>query len=262
MGMRARFLREVAAAGLPAGPGPTAPVQEADLAPLPEPARRYLRFMGVPGRPRDWSFRVSFAGRFRFGAAQPWRKVETWQYNSSLDVARIFHMRMRFGPVPLLGRDTYLRGRGRMVGKVLDLFTVVDGSGPEYDVGELVTWLNDAILFAPSMLLGPATAWSRVDEGSFDVALTDRDRTVRARVLVDGRGAVRDFSTTDRFYSEPGRPPFRARWSTPIEGWQALDGRPVFSGGQAVWHLQQGDLPYADFRLVPGTLAFDVPPGE
>jgi hypothetical protein len=167
--MRAKFLREVAAAGLPAGPGPSAPVTEADLAGLPEPARRYLRFMAVVGRPRVWSLRASFAGRFRFGPEQPWRKVETWQYNSSLDLARIFHMRMLFGPVPVLGRDTYLRGRGRMLGRALDLVTVVDGSGPEFDIGELVTWLNDAVLLAPSMLSGHATAWSPVDEGSFDV---------------------------------------------------------------------------------------------
>ncbi len=218
--------------------------------------------MAVVGRPRVWSLRASFAGRFRFGPEQPWRKVETWQYNSSLDLARIFHMRMLFGPVPVLGRDTYLHGRGRMLGRALDLVTVVDGSGPEFDIGELVTWLNDAVLLAPSMLLGTATDWSPVDEGSFDVALTDRDRTVRARVFVDGRGAVRDFSTTDRFYAEAGRPPLRARWTTPVEGWEVVDGRPLPTGGRAVWHLPQGDVAYADFRLVPGTMAFDVRPGE
>jgi hypothetical protein len=38
---------------------------DADLAPLPEPAQRYLRFMNVAGRPRDWSFRLTFAGCFR-----------------------------------------------------------------------------------------------------------------------------------------------------------------------------------------------------
>lgn len=33
-------------------------------------------------------------------------------------------------------------GHGRMLGKVLDLLTVIDGSGSEFDTGELVTQLQ------------------------------------------------------------------------------------------------------------------------
>ncbi len=65
MNMLRRFLREVAAAGLPAGPGPADVVGDDQIIFLPEPAQRYLRFMGVVGRHRDWSFRLGFRGRFR-----------------------------------------------------------------------------------------------------------------------------------------------------------------------------------------------------
>ncbi len=82
--MRAKFMREVAGAGLPPGPGPDAPVSDADLAGLPDPAPRYLRFMGVVGRPRVWSFRLGLTGRFRKGPKEGWMKCEAWQYNGSL----------------------------------------------------------------------------------------------------------------------------------------------------------------------------------
>ncbi len=37
--------------------------------------------------------------------------AEVWQYNSAVEVARVFHMRIDFaGVVPMVGRDTYLRG--------------------------------------------------------------------------------------------------------------------------------------------------------
>lgn len=52
-----------------------------------------------------------------------------------------------------MGSDTYLRGRGPDAGKLLNVLTVADGQGPEYDVVELATWLNDAILVAHSLLL-------------------------------------------------------------------------------------------------------------
>ena len=190
MTMRNRFLREVAATGLPAGTGTEDPVTEAQLAALPEPVQRYLWFMGVVGRPRDWSFRLGFSGRFRRKPGEAWMKCEAWQYNSRLAVARIFHIRARFGGLfPVVARDTYVQGRGRMLIKLLDLYTIEDGVGEEFDIGEMVTYLDDAVLIAPSMLLVPEVAWAPVDTTSFDVALTGHGRTVTARVLIDERGA-------------------------------------------------------------------------
>lgn len=62
--------------------------------------------------------------------------------------------------------------------KSLDLFPLADGTGEEYDIGELVTYLNDAVMLAPSMLLTSAVAFAPVDAGSFDVSLSDHGRTV------------------------------------------------------------------------------------
>ena len=44
---------------------------------------------------------------------------------------------------------------------------------------------------APSMLLGPDTTWSEVDDGALDVTLTDAGHTVTGRVFIDERGAPR-----------------------------------------------------------------------
>jgi Family of unknown function (DUF6544) len=139
-----RFAGIVEAAGLPSGPDDGAPVTEADLSGLPAVAQRYLRFMGVVDRPRDWSFLAGLAGRFR-PRRLGWMPADAWQYNPSFGVARIFVMRLRFaGVVPLVGSDTYLDGHGRMLGKLLDRIVVADGQGSEFDVGELTTYLNDA----------------------------------------------------------------------------------------------------------------------
>ena len=183
-----RLAEQVTAVGLATGPGDERPVTEEDLAGLPETVQRYLRFMGVVGRHRVWSFRAGLVGKFRLRPRLGWMPAQAWQYNSSLEVARIFVMRLRFAHVlPMIGRDTYLHGRGHMLGKLLDRIVVVDGSGAEFDTGELTTYLNDAILLAPSMLLGPATSWRAIDDGSFEVSLTDDGRTVTGRVFLDER---------------------------------------------------------------------------
>lgn len=259
--MRAQFIREVHGAGLPAPPKGQGIVSEGEVAPLPDVVRRYLRFMGVVGRPRTWSFRMRSVGHFRLSPTQKWMPCEAWQYDAALGVARIFHMRLRYaGFLPMLVRDTYLRGSGRMSGRIFDTFRVVDESNPKLHIGELVTWLNDAILFAPAMLLGPMTSFRAVDDAAFDVTLHDRGQSVSARVFVDESGRVTDFSTTDRFGNDPASPKemVQARWSTPVFGWTKIDGRAVPSGGTAIWHFPSGDFAYADFRFVE--IDFDVAP--
>lgn len=94
-------------------------------------------------------------------------------------------------------------GRGQLRGKLLNLMPVMSGSGPEYDVGQLVTYVNNASMVAPSMLLTSGVTWKGVDDNSFDLTLVDRGNTVTARVFVDDDGHLVDFSTTDPYFTSP-----------------------------------------------------------
>jgi len=260
---RDAFARAVAAADFPKGRGDELVVTEWDLMLLPVPAQRYLQFMGVVGRCRDWSFRAHMTGSFRTSPAQAWSEMEAWQYDNRLEIGRLFYLNVRlFGFLPVVGRDTYLRGEGRMLIRPLDLFAVDDVKGDEVEISELVTYLNDAILLAPSFLLGSETTWSAAGPDAFNVALTYAGHTVTAQVSLDERGAPRDFSTTDRFVRDPIDPKHelvRARWTTPIDGWQMVDGRPIPTSGRAVWHLPHGDFTYVAMRFDRNEIAFNVP---
>lgn len=256
------FEREVAALGLPAAPSNTAPVTEADIASLPAPAQRYLRFMGAVGRPRDWSIRARLHGRFRPSVDAAWQELDALQYSSGAPrITRLFYMRLRFWGLMVQGRDTYVNGRGRLLVRLLDWFTVQDGTGEPFDIGELVTWLNDGIMLAPGMLLTPEVTWGAVNDTAFDVRVTDAGRTVTARVFVDSRGAPSDFRTTDRFYAPAGgAAPVRTMWSTPMRGWRLLEGRMLPTSGEAVWIRPEGNLPYGEFEIRAGDVRFNEPP--
>ena len=263
MSMYSKFSKEIAAAGLPVPSDPADTIDGSRIASLPGPVQRYLRFMGIVGRKQDWSFRLAFRGRFRTAPQKPWMACQTWQYNNRLAVARIFHIRARFaGLATVLARDTYVNGTGRMRVRLLDLITIGDGTGAEYDASELVTYLNDAVFICPAMLLVPEVRFTAVDDGSFDVALIDHGRTVRARVFVGPDGAPSNFSTQDRFCADPDNPKqvLSAPWTTPVTGWQTIGGRSLPTRGEAIWHLESGPFTYADFSLVPESLIFNVPP--
>lgn len=258
--LRADARAAAEAAGLYAVDAPTAPVTDQDLAALPEPARRWLRWAGVVGRPQDIRFEARLRGRFRRGPGQPWMPMDAWQDNALHPIGRVFLMRLDVAHVvPMVGRDTYLNGRGRMVGTLFGLVTVADGAGEPFDIGELTAWLNDAVVLAPSMLLDDRVAWSPVDDGSFTVAVTDHGRTVSAIVFVDDEGAVTDFTTTDRF-ADLADGPVRAEWRTPIDGWTERAGRRLPTRCQAVWHLPDGTtLPYVDGTFDPDSVTRNPP---
>jgi hypothetical protein len=254
-----RLAEDADVAGLPAAPEVLGPVQDADLNVLPEAAQRYLRRAGAVGRQPDWSFVLHSRGWFRLRRGWPAMSCEAWQYNSAPAVARVFWMRINAGPVTMVGRDSYLRGTGVMHGRLANLVTVADGSGPQYDVSELVTFLNDAVLFAPSMLLRLPVSWAPADENAFDITLTDRDHQVTARVYLDGQDLPRDFSTDDR-YSDTPQGPVRARWHTPVGGWHETEDGWLPSRGSAVWDLPDGPLTYLEFTFGPGDIRYNVAP--
>ncbi|HEX9357398.1 MAG TPA: DUF6544 family protein, partial [Streptosporangiaceae bacterium] len=185
--LRHKLARDSGVLGLPGSPAPAEPVNNRQLSGLPDAAQRYLRFMGVTGRPPDWSFLAHCTGRFRLRPGWPWLPCEAWQYNSSLEVARVFHLRIG-GPVPMSARDAYTGGEGSVHGTMLGLLHLVNGTGPEYDVSELVTYLNDAIFCAPGMLLALPVTWTAAGGDCFDVTLRDAGHRVTARVFLDERG--------------------------------------------------------------------------
>lgn len=246
---------------------PTAPrgvVREEELRDLPDVVRRYFDFMGVVGRPRVTALRIGWRGEFRLGPDRPFRACEAWQIDRRDPIARFFYMRTTVAPgLVTFVRDTYVEGRARMLAKLFDGVPIVDERGPALDTSELVTYLNDAVMLAPSMLVGGLVRFAPAGEDAFDVTLVDRGVTVSARVDVDPRGAPRDFVTTDRFGNDPfapGRPFVRARWSTPVVGFAEHDGRHVMEAGCARWHFPGGSFDYARLTLAPGGVTFEEAP--
>jgi hypothetical protein len=234
------------------------------LASLPEPAQRMMKFAGIVGTEPVWSLRARWYGRFRLEERQPWLDCEAWHYDLASPLTRIFHMRLRMaGVLPVLVRDCYVGGHGRTLARALDAFPVADDTSEETAIGQLVTYLNDAVLLAPSLLLGPHVSIQSAGEDSFEVALRDSGRRVSASVEVDHMGRVTQFFTNDRFMRDPARPERmrRTAWSTPVHGWQYVKGRMLPTRADAVWHVPGGgDFCYAEFHLSPAELALNVAP--
>ena len=225
-------------------------VREEDLAGLPDAARRYLRFMGIVGKPVTWSFEAVFSGRFRVDVSRPWSPARAVQYNTIHPPMRVFLLSLRFAGLPVRAVDSYTNGQGRMRGRLLGLKTVVDDASPETTTGELSTYLSELVVLLPSALLESDIAWRERDADSFDLTLRDHGMSVTGTVLLDERGACKEFSTMDRYYAPgPSQPLRRTRWTLTSGDIREVAGRKVDARAVATWHPPEGDEPYADFTL-------------
>lgn len=247
-GLRADYHRRVER-GLAAAPPVGPPVIEADLAPLPEPVRRYLRLVGVVGQPRPSGYRVHMRGRIRGAADAPWMPFVAEQHSFFDPPQRLFWMEATRGGLPVDVLHTYEPEGARMRVRVLSLFPMVDAGGAEFTRTETVTLLNDLCLMAPAGLLDARLSWRELDARTVEATYTVGPNVIRATLLFDAEGRLQSFWSDDRPALAADNVHFTPmRWSTPVSAWQTRGGMTLASAGEARYAAPTGEYAYAEFE--------------
>jgi hypothetical protein len=241
-------------------PLPAPLLVERDLAPLPAPVQRYLRYSGALGKPRVWNVRATFKGGIRREADGPWMDMRSEQYNFFEEGTRVFFSKAsRFG-IPFDGLHLFRGPAATMQIRVASLFTVVDARGPEMNQSETVTLFNDMCLLAPATLIDPRIQWQAVDDLAVRATFTNRGISIRAHLRFNDAGGLVDFVSNDRFETSDGKIYKNYRWSTPIRGYREFEGRRIMTEGDAVSHRPDGDFAYGRFVLASISYNVTAPP--
>ncbi len=222
-------------------------ISEADLAGLPEPVQRWLRYSQVIGKERVTAVRLKQEGSIRLKAGGAWMPFSAVEYYTTDPPAFIWSARVKVAPLVWLGgTDRYEGGKGRMLFKLGWLYPVVDARGRELDQGALVRYLNETMWF-PTAVLNPSIAWEVVDTLSAKATMSYQGETASAVFHFDPEGrfvtmtADRYMGLDKGFSLEP--------WATPITGYGEFQGVRVASQGEAVWRLKTGDFPYIQVKV-------------
>lgn len=252
--------------GIAAAAPPPARITEEDLAPLPPPVQRYLRFTGVVGTPRVAGFRARMTGRIRGSATGPWMPFTAEQSNFYGDrPRRYFRIQATRGGLPVDGLHVYGEQDASMRIRLLSLFPIVTVEGPEMMRGETVTLLNDACLFVPGVLIDLPIQWTVLeapapgeeDRGKWTVeAVWTRDpHTVRATLFFDSSGALTDFQSDDRpALSQDGRTLLPQRWSTPVRDYRPMGPFRLAARGEGRYAAPDGEYAYIEIEVQEVTL--------
>jgi hypothetical protein len=227
---------------------PAATITEADLAPLPAPVQRYLRFAGVVGTPRLHGFKARMTGRIRGAADAEWMPFVAEQHNFFDPPRRYFFMDATRGGLPVDGLHAFGDAGATMRVRVLSLVPVVTLSGEVLTRTETVTIFNDMCIFAPASLLDPSIRWKLLDDRTVEATYTNGPHTVTSVLVFGDDGALVDFWSDDRPALAPdGVTLLPQRWSTPVGEYRTQGPYRLASKGEARYAAPSGDYAYIEF---------------
>lgn len=254
------FRREAAAATATVAQGSSPAIGEADLVGMPALVQRYLRAVGVVGRPPVRHFRVTFRGGLRSEPDSAWMPSVALQHTLFNPSKRVFIVHASMYGVPFDALHVFTSEAATMRVKIASMVQVVDARGPEMDRSETVTFFNDMWLLAPASLVGAPILWEPIDSNSVRARFTEAGHTVSATLSFGPNGLLMNFVSDDRSRSSDGITYERLRWSTPISGWSTIDGRLLPTLAEARWTLPSGEFTYARFELT--AMAYNVSGGK
>ncbi len=230
-------------------------IKSEDIAGLPEPVLRWLKYSNIIGKERIRVVRLKQKGFFRTGPDKKWMPFNAREYYTTDPPAFIWSATVRMAPlVPLKVRDKYAEGKGKMQVKLLGLFSVVDETGDEIDQGAMVRYLNE-IMWFPSAALNDYIKWEPVDANSAKATMSYRGVTASAIFYFDEEGKVTNMIAERAMYEDNAF--VYKKWSTPISEYGEFNGIRVPVKGEGVWLLESGDFSY--IRLEVTDIEYNVP---
>jgi hypothetical protein len=222
-------------------------VTEDDLAGLPAPVQRYLRYSDVIGKPWVSTVRLKYTGKFRMAPDRPWMGVDVTQFYTTNPPGFLWKARFSMAGVPFMwATDTYKNGQSHMLGRLAGLFTVVDGRGEEINQGTMVRYLQEMAWF-PAAYLGDNITWQAVDDHAADVTLHDSGRSVTGRMYFDDLGRMLNFAA-ERYGEFNGKSMMKT-WTTPMTEYAEINGMNLPVAGRGVWLLPPADFAYIQVRV-------------
>jgi len=220
-------------------------VTEADLQPLPEPVRKYLRYVGVLNNPKVKNVKVVFEAEMR-SKTQDWFRLDAEQHNFYDEYERLFYLQANVRGLPTQGYHLYKEGAASMNIKLLSTIPVVQVRGPEMFQAETVTLLNDMCFLAPATLIDSRISWEPLDSLSVRAIFSNREATVSAILYFNERGQLVNFSSDDRYDINEMK---QYTFTTPLKDYREINGYRLAHYGEAVWHYPDGPFTYGRFRL-------------
>jgi len=211
---------------------------------VPPAAARYFRFALTEGQPLVRTALIEHAGTFLMKLGGRRSRFTSRQLFSARRPAFVWDARIHMVPlVPMMVRDSYLSGRGGILGRMGGLVTVVNQAGaPELASGALMRWLAEAIWFPTALLPSNGVEWEAAEDGM--ARATIRDGGVSATIEMHfGESGQIERIRADRYRDDDGVSVLTP-WSVRVREYRRVSGMMIPLAGEVEWGLPEGRLVY------------------
>lgn len=223
-------------------------LQETDLAGLPEPVRKYVRYTGAVGKPRVSAFRIDFEGQIRKDDNAAWMPLVTEQYNTLQPANRLFFMKATMMGIPVTGYHRFVGEGASMDIRLLSLLSIEYMKGAAMDTAETVTFFNDMCVFAPGALVDKRIEWLLTIGNSVMAQFTNNGISISAWLHFNDEGQLINFVSDDRYALQEDNQMKKVRWSTPLSNYTEINGMRLAGFAATIYHYNGRDLKYGEFR--------------
>ncbi len=216
----------------------------ADVASLPTPVRRWVESSGAVGQPRARTVRVRQHGEMRTSPGGGFMRTGAEQYFTVDEPGFVWSADVTMmGVVPVLARDSYVEGRGRMFIQAAGLVTVADGTGEKFDQGTLLRFLGEIVWF-PSAAVAPYIRWEPLDDHRATATMSYRGVTASAIFTFDDHDRVVRIAARRSYDGGP-----LEHWVIPVTEWGERGGITMPTKGSVTWKLAAGDFEYFRWEI-------------
>lgn len=225
-------------------------ITENDLKHLPPIIKDYLKYVGVIGKPKVYSYDVLFDGDMKLDKTVEFAPITAQQKSYNPLSKRLFYITMKYKHLKIVGLHHFEDGIASMVIKILDIFKVVNVRGGNGNKAETVTIFNDMCLLAPPTLIDKRIKWEELDELSVKGTFTNEGISISAVLTFDEESRLINFISNDRYFLDNQGEMLNVPWSTPIYEYKEINGYNLISKGDAVWHFEDGGFTYLRLFVV------------
>lgn len=224
-------------------------LSEDSIKDLPEPVKKYIRYVGCLNKPIVHNFRVDFSGKIRSHEKKEWMQLTSEQYNFLTTPTRLFYLDATMKDLPVAGFHCFKNGIAYMDIRLLSIFKVEFQKGAVMNTSETVTFFNDMCCMAPATLVDKRIEWLEVEENKVKASFTNNDITISAWLYFNEKGEMVNFTSEDRFDIGKNGETVKLKWSTPLRDYKTINGYKLATYAEAIYTYPDGEFTYATFDL-------------
>jgi hypothetical protein len=222
---------------------------EAEVAFLPEPVKKYIRYTGCIGKPKVNNFKIVFFGKIRKDAKSDWMPLTSQQYNFIKTPTRLFFLDAIMKRMPVAGFHCFKNGVAFMDIRLLSMFKVEYQEGDKMDISETVTFFNDMCCMAPASLIDNRISWLEIESNKVKATFSNNGITISAWLYFNEKGELVNFVSEDRYAIGENGTIAQHKWSTPLRDYKDINGYRLASYAETIYTYPEGDFTYATFTL-------------